>query len=232
MNFSVFIFLSVMSLAFGYIAGNTQKLGFWKIVLLCLLLIPFAVELNWGKAHLLTMLITFIIGYLLPHARGLEGLGEALSRVINSFRYKDAYEEIKRKEAEVEALRRQYEQAQREANQDEQEEARERRRKQSRQHRQSQQGENGNPNHNHNHKQKTKDYSVDDHPLRRHYLSILGLDPYKHYSYQDIKKAYRRQAKQYHPDKHHHKGKNTWQEMNERFREIKEAYEWLGVYEG
>ena len=88
------------------------------------------------------------------------------------------------------------------------------------------------PNHNHNHKQKTKDYSVDDHPLRRHYLSILGLDPYKHYSYQDIKKAYRRQAKQYHPDKHHHKGKNTWQEMNERFREIKEAYEWLGVYEG
>lgn len=57
------------------------------------------------------------------------------------------------------------------------------------------------------------------------YYTILGID--KNASQEDIKKAYRTKAREYHPDKHAN-GSDSEKEMAERkFKEINEAYEQL-----
>ncbi|MCU7880014.1 MAG: DnaJ domain-containing protein [Candidatus Thiodiazotropha sp. (ex Lucinoma aequizonata)] len=170
----------------------------------------------------------------------LDGFGESLSDLINSVRYRDAYEDIRRKEEEVEELRRKYEQAEREANSGRQEQERQRRKQQSQDYRKSQKKDKNQSSGQHKtddqksqyeYQQKTDDshQTSNTDSSKGKYLSILGLDPDGTYSYADIKKAYRRQASKHHPDKHHNKGESVWKEMNERFKEIKEAYEWLGL---
>jgi len=57
---------------------------------------------------------------------------------------------------------------------------------------------------------------------KKDYYSILGVD--RSASDDDIKKAYRKLAMQYHPDKN--PGKEKW--ANEKFKEINEAYGVLG----
>ncbi|MCW8830972.1 MAG: J domain-containing protein [Gammaproteobacteria bacterium] len=221
MDFSAFIFLSVMMVAFGYIAGNSKNFNFAKMALLGLFLIPFITEFNYGKAQLLTMLVAFIIGYLLPYAHILEGLGDSISDAINALRYRDAYEDIRRKEAEVEEMRRQYEQTQREGNRQKQEQAQQRRQEQSQDYREKQQRKKKSEQTNNKHQSTYQDSTMG------RYHMILGLDPDKKYSFDDIKKAYRRKASKYHPDKYH--GKSSWGEMNEKFKEISAAYQWLAI---
>lgn len=238
MDFSVFIFLSVLMVAIGYIASNSRDFNFWHIALLGLILIPLFDQFGFSKPHLVTMVVAFIVGYLLPYAHVLEGLSDAISNAINAIRYKDIYEDIKRKEAEVEELRRQYEQAKREADREKQEQERKRREQESQNYRESQQKQkkqkaSGHQKSGEEHKQdntQSRQQSSGGESKKHRYLRILGLDPSGSYSYQDIKKAYRRQASKYHPDKHHDKSESVWKEMNERFKEIKDAYEWLGVY--
>ncbi|NKB82258.1 MAG: DnaJ domain-containing protein [Nitrospirales bacterium] len=57
----------------------------------------------------------------------------------------------------------------------------------------------------------------------RDYYEILGL--HRTASHKDIKKAYRRLARQYHPDLH---AGSTKVGMEEKFKELNEAYEVLG----
>ena len=57
--------------------------------------------------------------------------------------------------------------------------------------------------------------------LQKDYYKILGLD--RKASQQDIKKAFRRLAREYHPDVNRDKAEN-----NDRFKDIAEAYEVLG----
>ena len=57
---------------------------------------------------------------------------------------------------------------------------------------------------------------------RKDYYKILGVD--RNASQEEIKKAYRRLAMQYHPDRNPGREK----EANEKFKEINEAYEVLG----
>ena len=54
------------------------------------------------------------------------------------------------------------------------------------------------------------------------YYKILGLS--NNASQDEIKKAYRKLAMQYHPDRNH--GKEEW--ANEKFKEINEAFSVLG----
>ena len=55
--------------------------------------------------------------------------------------------------------------------------------------------------------------------MREEYLSVLGLD--KNASEEDIKKAYRRMAMHWHPDRNHSP------EAEENFKMIKDAFEHL-----
>ena len=58
--------------------------------------------------------------------------------------------------------------------------------------------------------------------MAKDYYSTLGVP--KNASEDDIKKAYRKLAMQFHPDKN--PGKEAW--ANEKFKEINEAYGVLG----
>ncbi len=234
MDFSVFVFLAVSMVTFGYIAGNSHSFNFWKTAMLSIFLIPFVVQFNLGKPHLITMLVGFIFGYILPYAHLLEGLRDAISDFINAIRYKDAYEEIRRKEEEVENLRRQYEEAQRRSNQNQYREEQQRRQEQSQQHRKSQENQEQRKEESsqkHKKKQQKSQSSTNSGSTstRSRYLVILGLDPEKQYDYKEIKKAYRRQANKYHPDKHQGKPDAEMKEMTKRFQEVQTAFEWLAT---
>ncbi|MCB1736022.1 MAG: DnaJ domain-containing protein [Gammaproteobacteria bacterium] len=230
MDFSLFIFLAVVMLAFGYIAGNARSFNVWKLLLIGAVLAALTAGFNLDKTHIATMLGAFLVGYLLPYGHLLEGFGDAVSDAINAIRYRDTYDEIRRKEAEVDELRRRYEQDQRQANEEQRDRARDKRREDARSYRAKRQRANeGQSSHN----------SAGAHtalppppPMstKAKYLQTLGLDPAKDYSYGEIKRAYRRQASKFHPDKHQHRGTNVVREMGERFKAVKEAYEWIATH--
>ena len=230
LDIPAFIFLSVVLIGFGYVAGNAKNFNIWKLLLLGLFLLPFISGFNLSKPHLLTMLGAFLVGYFLPYAHTLNFIGEGLSDLINAVRYKSAYEDIRRKEEEVEELRRKYEQARKTENQQKQKQEYERRKQQSEDYRKQQkQEQNKSKGQEKSSKSNSSNRQYSSSSTKSRYLEILNLDPNKTYSYADIKKAYRRQAAKYHPDKHHTKGKETVKEMNEKFKGIKEAYEWLAL---
>lgn len=220
-----FIYLSILLIGFGYIAGNSRSFNKYKLTLLVLFLFPFISVLNFSKAHLLTMLGAFLFGFFLPYASYLEFIGKNLSDLINAIRYKNAYEDIKRKIDEVEELRKKYEKTQNQENYKQQEQAREKRRQESKNYRKQQKSQ---QSQNHYQKQGTSSSSSNG-STRAYYLAILDLRATKEHSYKDIKKAYRRQASKYHPDKHQNKSPEVIHQMNERFKEIKKAYEWLSL---
>ena len=59
---------------------------------------------------------------------------------------------------------------------------------------------------------------------------VLNVD--KTASDEDIKKAYRKMAKKYHPDKIQHLGENHIKAAEEKFKQIKDAYEQLQTERG
>ena len=108
-DLSVFVFLVVILMGFGYTAGNSRNFGFFKLVLLLVFLVPFMISLSISKTHLMVMLVSFLIGYFLPYSYLLKPLSEGLSDFINNIRYRDAYEDIRRQEEEI---RKKYEEGQ------------------------------------------------------------------------------------------------------------------------
>ncbi len=60
---------------------------------------------------------------------------------------------------------------------------------------------------------------------KEYYLSVLGLN--LDATQDEIKKTYRKLAKQFHPDKVHHFGKEFLQEAEIKMKKINEAYEYL-----
>jgi len=217
-------------LSFGYIASNSPTFNFWKMALLGVFLVTFLVQFNFGKPHLMVMLVSFVVGYMLPYAYVLRGMSDAISDFINAIRYKDAYEDIKRKEEEVENLRRQYEEAQRRSSQEQRDQQSKRRQEQSRQYRENQQQENTGSSHQEKEKQRDQhNTSSGSTSTKARYLMVMGLDPNKQYSYKEIKKAYQRQAMKYHPDRNQGKSEAEIKNMTKKFQVVQEAYEWLGM---
>jgi len=239
-SYSAFIFLSVIMVAIGYTVGNAKNFNFWKFVLIALITLPMISQFNSGETYLFVMIGGFVVGFLLPHAYVLRGFSGSISDFINAIRYHDAYEDIKRKEEEVEELRRKYEQAQREKNQskfnDEQAKRREDSKRYRDQQKQEQQTEDSSQNQQQDEpfsdksNQSKQTSSNIQESIKQDYLNLLGLKPKKNYSHQEIKKAYRRMANKVHPDKHPHASESEKQRMAEKFKEINEAYKWLGVY--
>ena len=189
-----------------------------------------------GKYHAIVVLISFMLGFLLPYADSLNFISNGLSDFINAIRYRDAYDDIRRKEAEVDELRRKYEQAKNAENQQKQSQEYERRKQQSQDYRkqkeqQKQQSEKKGKSENKEQSSKSSGSSQQnsDDYIKSRYLEILGLDPNKTHNYADIKKAYRRQSMKFHPDRHQTKGKEKVKEMNERFKGIKRAFDWLAL---
>ena len=58
---------------------------------------------------------------------------------------------------------------------------------------------------------------------KRDYYEVLGVD--KKASADDIKRAYRRMAMKYHPDKVSHLGEDFKKVAQEKFRKVKDAYD-------
>lgn len=226
------IALAVPMVAFGYIASNTRQLDFWKMALIAFLAISFFNAFENSKLLLGTVGFSFLLGYALPYARGLEGFSDALSNLINSVRYRDAYEEIKRKEEEVENLRRMYERQRSQSNY-EQERARQERRRQSENFRQQNQKQSSSGNDKKSQSSgsssSSKPKGSTANPTKRKHLQTLGLDPDKEYSFAEIKKAYRRMGSKWHPDKFATKADTVIDEAKERFQEIGGAFEWLSM---
>lgn len=153
----------------------------------------------------------------------LEGFRDAISGAINSVRYKDAYEDIRRKEEEVEALRKQYEEKRSsdKAHQKEQE----KRRTKTDEFRRQQESEKAKTNKSSNTNSQSNSR---DEKARRENLATLGLNPNEQYSYDEIKKAYRRMANKWHPDKFSRQSNEAMLQAAERFKALTNAYEWLG----
>ena len=59
---------------------------------------------------------------------------------------------------------------------------------------------------------------------------ILGID--SNATDEDVKKAYREMAKKYHPDKVNSLGEEVKQSATEKFRKVKEAYDYLKQQRG
>ena len=223
LDIPAFIFISVVLIGFGYVAGNAKNFNIWKLLLLGLFLIPFISTFNLSKPHLLTMLGAFLLGYFLPYAHTLNFIGKGLSDFINAIRYRSAYEDIRRKEAEVEELRRQYEQARKSENKQKQNQEYERRKQQSQDYRKQQKQSEQKS------KSSSSSWQYSSSSTKSQYLEILGLDPNKSYSFKKIKRAYRKQSIKWHPDKHQTKGEEVVKEMNEKFKVINEAFKWLAL---
>ncbi|AFQ03811.1 molecular chaperone DnaJ [Mycoplasmoides genitalium M6320] len=60
---------------------------------------------------------------------------------------------------------------------------------------------------------------------KRDYYEVLGIS--KNASSQDIKRAFRKLAMQYHPDRHKAENETTQKQNEEKFKEVNEAYEVL-----
>ena len=58
---------------------------------------------------------------------------------------------------------------------------------------------------------------------KRDYYEVLGLK--KGASDDEIKKAFRKMAMKYHPDKVNNAGQEIYEKANEKFREVNKAYE-------
>ncbi|MBL7005107.1 MAG: DnaJ domain-containing protein [Gammaproteobacteria bacterium] len=209
-DISIYIFLAVILFSFGYIAGNARHFNLWKFLILVILTLSFVNQFGQTKAYWITMFVSFVFGYLVPYAHVFEGFGESLSNFINNIRYKDAFEEIKRKEEEIEELRRQYEQTKRD-NYKENREQEQKRRKQKYDERDK--------------KNKSEKSSSSSDTKRDHYLKILGLEPDNEYSFKEYKNAYRKQASKYHPDRYQDEA--VKKVMEEKFKEVAEAFQWL-----
>lgn len=208
--------------AFGYIAGNSRQFGFWKFVLVAFLASVFLTTFDDSGVLLATVIISFVLGYILPYARYFEGFGDSLSDFINSIRYRDAYADIKRKEEEVENLRRMYERERASRNNQQEEKRQERKRQSEGFRRQNQSSSDSSSSSSGKSQQSSRGRSI-----REKYLETLGLGPEGEYSFQDIKTGYRRMANKWHPDKFSGQSEAVIREASERFKEIIEAFEWL-----
>ena len=213
-------------MGFGYAAGNSRNFGFFKLVLLLVFIVPFMISLSISKTHSMVMLVSFLVGYFLPYSYLLRPLSEGLSDFVNNIRYRDAYDDIRKKEEEIEELRRKYEkdQSRSKANDERKEEARQKRQRDYENFRQRQ-GNSGDGDESQSEQSNTQEFTKSPDARRNHYLKVLGLEPNREYSQAEIKKAFRRMAAKYHPDKHQGKSDAVVREMEARFREVVEAFE-------
>jgi uncharacterized membrane protein (DUF106 family) len=134
-HYSTYAFLAVIMSAVGYLATHTRDFNIWKLGLLAFIVGPIITSLDDIEGAIWVAVISFFVGYLLPHAHILQDFFSAISSLINSIRYRNdkrmidvkqeelrrKEEELYRREEELEKLRREYEEAMRDARQSQRE---------------------------------------------------------------------------------------------------------------
>jgi flagellar biosynthesis GTPase FlhF len=239
MEISIFIFISVMALALGYAAANTQNFNFWKLLFFVLFLLPVILIFGMSKYHAIVVLISFLFGFILPYAYSLKFIGNSFSNFVNAVRYRDDYrnikltkEELRQQAEELEQLRRAFEAARQAYYRAEQQFKDRAKEQQSSNSSESKSKERSNTNNkSQEQKSKSRSYSKNTSSTsgnsREYYLKLLGLDPNKEPTLADIRKAYKRMQMKYHPDRHPHATQEERKEFDKKLIEFKRAFEWL-----
>lgn len=213
----------------GYVAGNSQRFNFWKLVLLLIVLAPIVTFIRkMGDQYLVILLGIFIIGYLLPSHNMFRGIWTALKRAAK-WPFTMKWRKPASKKSDEETFQQGF-------NSDDlhnrQEQARQQRKAELEQFRQQQSDNKKQQGKQKDHSDKSgqKDYKQCEqeepqtYTKKQRYLMELELDPNKEYTKSEIKKAYRRMAAKYHPDKYQPNGRHSIEEMNEKFKTINEVY--------
>lgn len=228
---STLIFLLVV-FSLGWLYGKlTRRVGFIKgffALVFGVVVYAFLASSSW------LIVLIFVAGVLVNHGPFMYGIllwAQSLGDIIYAMRYQQAFEDIRQKEEELEEeLRQRRAEAyrQREADSEEQkrwkaeaQQSRASKKRQSRAGGSSGAKSAGGDQKRSSQRQKQeapKKPSPPGNNLRIKYLSILGLKPGQDYSAAEIKKAYRRKAKETHPD-----GGGT----AAAFIEVQKAYEWF-----
>lgn len=234
MNISVFIFISIMALAFGYAVSNTQNFNFWKLLFFALFLLPIIVIFGMGKYHAIVVLISFMLGFVLPYAHSLKFIGNGLSGLINNIRYRDDYkniklekERIKEQQEELEKLRKAFEEAKRAYQEAERKHNEETNRQEDNNGKSN--SDNKSKQQSYQNKQKSSSHQKQSsgNDLKIYYLNLLGLNPVKKYTLKELKKSYKRIHMKYHPDRNQWKSAEELLELNRKMVEFQKAFEWL-----
>jgi hypothetical protein len=216
--------LAVTALFFGvgWLYGKlTRNIGFWKLIFLV-----------YFGAYLLAMLANadplivwgFILGILANHSylyARVFSWARNLGDVFFALRYRRAFEDIRRREQELEERERQFQALARAQARAQGESAQQKQWKEQAQARRGQQsgtssGSTG-TRQEHTSQPNSSGSSTRD-GLKAQYLRTMGLDPQKSHSKDDLKRAYRRRAKETHPD---------LGGSSDAFRDVSSAYEWL-----
>ncbi len=227
---STLMFLLVV-FALGWLYGKlTLRIGFIKgffALVFGLVVYAFLAVSNW------LIILIFVAGVLVNHGPFVYGIllwAQSLGDIVYAMRYQQAFEDIRQKEDDLEEeLRQRRDEAyrQREADseaqkrwKDETQQARGGKKRQERTAGSSGPKSTGADQKRGSQRQKHEAPKRPTPPgkgLRAQYLGVLGLEPSRDYSPEDIKKAYRRKAKETHPD-----GGGT----AATFIEVQNAYEW------
>lgn len=233
-SFSTFIFVAVMMIAVGYITAKVRNFNIWKMLLIGFVAAPIVTSIGSPGAVAWTAVIAFFVGYLLPQAHFLYDISDAISDVINGVRYRDdrenissqkeelrrKEEELRRREEALEQLRRQYEEAMRNARQSRsgsEEKAKSRTSSDQKQERQQSSGAGSS----------SKNKATGPKSKRTIYLEILELDPSKTYTKSEISKRFKELVHKCHPDKHQGESEEEIKRLTEKMRKLIEANNWF-----
>ncbi len=241
-DFSTAVFLISILMGLGYVVATAERLNFWKVLLLLLVLVPFVTAFNSSKAHLYTMIAAFLFGLLFPRLRGygfslsfprvnVAKLWQGLKPKPQENNQQDQFNQEKR-EKKRQQREQAYQKRKRESEQFRRSQAEKNKQQQSKQHSDKQEKIDQEKSQQSHQEQYNEQDNTDFNNrlrqiIRANYLEILELSANGVYSQDDIKKAYRKQANKYHPDRHQGKDEATIQSMSDKFAEVKKAYEWL-----
>jgi hypothetical protein len=219
MDITIFIFLAIMAFALGFAVATTQDFNIWKLIFFVLFLLPVILLLGMGKYNALVIVLFFIFGFILPYSHSLKFIGNSLSYFVNHIKYKDDYAYIKAQKEELEKLRQEYEKAKQAYEDAEQ---------RYRTYNEQTQGSNNSNTYDEYQDNSSSETGYGKNAEERaKNLRILELDPEKQYSFAEIKRAHKKLALKYHPDRHRDKSPEEIQELNKRLAEINKAFDWL-----
>jgi DnaJ domain len=163
----------------------------------------------------------FVLGFLFKHSYlylSIFRWARSLGDVVFAVRYRRAFEDIRKREAELEELERQLRQKAREQSKNQQSDEQRKWREQARARQQQGAGSSSGGGGSERQSRQERPSGASESSPRGQYLKVMGLDPSKNYSKDELKKAYRRRAKETHPDTG---GSDA------AFRKVSVAYEWL-----
>jgi DnaJ domain len=231
--------ISVALLGLNFNLGNTLVLG--TLFGLGLLFGKLTRRISFGKGilalilgvHLYDLLAharypfvgAFVLGFLFKHSYlylGIFRWARSLGDIVFAMRYRRAFEDIRKQEAELEELERQLRQKTREQFKNQQSDEQRKWREQARARQQQGAGNasagGGGSDHQHRQERPSGASGSAGSNSKGQYLKMMGLDASKNYSKDELKRAYRRRAKETHPD---------LGGSESAFREVSGAYEWL-----